>query len=303
MAAFLTVRQTRRMEFTLAVAMCPPERLVPLARAAEEAGWDAVAVPDSVFYPEQVSGSYPFSGDGERFWAPETPFVDPLVAIPAMAAATERLGFVTNVLKTPLRHPLLVAKAVGSAAAMFPGRIGLGVGLSWMPEEFAWLGQDMATRGKRLDEQIAVIRALLAGGWVEHHGRHYAFDRLRMEPAPTAPVPILVGGHSAPAMARAARLADGWIGAQADREALATLLRDLHRALDDAERDPNGFTTAATPLVAATPDAMADLADLGLTGVITMPWYFSGGDPNDPGHQVESIHWFAETVIAPLRDR
>ncbi len=146
-----------------------------------------------------------------------------------------------------------------------------------------------------------VIRALLAGGWVEHHGRHYDFDRLRMEPAPGPGVPIVVGGHSPPAMARAARLGDGWIGAQADRDTLATLLTDVHAALDAAGRDPAGFTTAATPLVAATPEAMADLAGLGLTGVITMPWYFTGGDPNDPGHQDEAIHWFAETVIAPLR--
>lgn len=289
------------MEFTLAVAMCPPERLLPLARAAEEAGWDSVAVPDSVFYPETVSAEYPFSGDGDRFWPAETPFVDPLVAIPAMAGATERIRFLTNVLKTPLRHPLLVAKSVGSAAAMFPGRVALGVGLSWMPEEFEWLGQEMRTRGKRLDEQIDVIRALLAGGWVEHHGPHYEFERLRMEPAPGPGVPILVGGHSEAAMTRAVRRGDGWIGAQADRGALAELLQDLHATLEREGRDPNGFTAAATPLVAATPDAMADLADLGLTGVITMPWYFTGGDPDDPGHQIESIHWFAEHVIAPLR--
>ena len=283
--------------------MCPPERLIPLARAAEEAGWDSISVPDSVFYPEQVSGDYPFSGDGNRFWAAETPFVDPLVSVPAMAAATERIGFVTNVLKTPLRHPLLVAKSVGSAAAMFPGRITLGVGLSWMPEEFEWLGQDMKTRGKRLDEQIDVIRALMVGGWVEYHGEHYEFERLRMEPAPgpDAPVPIVVGGHSAPAMRRAATRGDGWIGAQADRDSIADLMAKLRAALDDADRDPAGFTAAATPLVSATPEAMADLADLGLTGVVTMPWYFSGGDPNDFANQLESIQWFAETVITPLR--
>ena len=290
------------MDFTLAVAMCPPDRIVPLARAAEAAGWDGIAVPDSVFFPEQVSAKYPFTPDGERFWAPETPFVDPLVAIPAMAAVTERLRFVTNVLKTPLRHPLLVAKAVGSTAAMFPGRMALGVGLSWIPEEFSWLGQEKSTRGQRLDEQIEVIRALLAGGWVEHHGRHYDFDRLRMEPAPGPGVPILVGGHSPAAMARAARLGDGWMGAQADRDELAVLLNDVGRALDDAGRDPVGFTTSATPLVAPTPEAFAELAELGLTEVITIPWYFSGGDPNDPGHQEESLHWFAETVIAPLRN-
>ncbi|MEO6629484.1 MAG: TIGR03619 family F420-dependent LLM class oxidoreductase [Aquihabitans sp.] len=289
------------MQFTLALAMCPPERLIPLARLAEAAGWDAVAVPDSVFYPEQVSGSYPFSGDGKRFWPADAPFVDPLVAIPAMAAATDRIRFVTNVLKTPLRHPLLVAKSVGSAAAMFPGRIELGVGLSWMPEEFAWLGQDMSTRGKRLDEQIEVIRALLAGGWVEHHGPHYEFERLRMEPSPDEVVPIHVGGHSDAGMRRAARLADGWIGAQASAADLAELVGRLRTQLDAADRGDAPFGIQATPMVPATPDAMAELADIGLTGVITVPWYFSGGDPNDPTHQDESIEWFAETVIRPLR--
>ena len=297
------MRQNPPVQFTLTLAMCPPERFVPLAKIAEDAGWDAIAVPDSVFFPETVSGDYPFSGDGQRFWAPETPFVDPLVAIPAMAAATSRIRFFTNVLKTPLREPLLVAKTLGSAAAMFPGRIELGVGLSWMPEEFAWLGQEMRTRGKRLDEQIEIIRLLMRGGWVEYHGAHYDFDRLRMEPAPGVDVPIHVGGHSDAAMARAARLGDGWIGAQGDQGAMAELAARMRRHLEDAGRDPEGYPIQATPLVPATPEAMGELADAGINGVITIPWYFSGGDPNDVGHQDESLYWFAEHVIAPFRGK
>lgn len=295
------MRQTAPVQFTLALAMCPPERLVPLARMAEEAGWDAVAVPDSVFFPEEVSARYPFTGDGQRFWPADAPFVDPLVAIPAMAASTGRIRFTTSVLKTPLRHPLLVAKALGSLAAMFPGRVELGVGLSWIPEEFAWLGQDMASRGRRLDEQIEIIRSVLVGGWVEHHGPHYDFGRLRMDPAPSVPVPIHVGGHSDAGLRRAARLGDGWIGAQAGVEELRDLIRRLHAALDAAGRDADAFAVQATPLVPATADAMTGLADLGLTGVITQPWYFSGGDPHDPAHQDEAVRWFAETVIAPTR--
>ncbi len=289
------------MEFTLALAMVPADRFLPLARAADAAGWDAIGVPDSVFYPEAVSAGYPFSVDGQRFWPADAPFVDPWIAIPAMAAVTERLRFYPNVLKTPLREPLLVAKAVGSCAAMFPGRIGLGVGLSWMPEEFRWLGQDKATRGARLDEQIEVIRALLAGGWVEHHGTHYDFDRLRMEPAPGPGVPIYVGGHSDAGLRRAAMLGDGWIGAQADRDQLADLIGRLHEALYRAGRSRAGFEVHATPLVAPTVEAMADLEAIGLTGVITVPWYFFPGDPEDPGHQEESVRRFAEEVILPLR--
>ncbi len=297
------VRQTVAVRFTLALAMCPPERIVPLARLAEAAGWDAIALPDSVFYPETTEAGYPFTPDGKRFWPADAPFVDPLVAMPAIAAATERIMVLTNVLKTPLREPLLVAKSIGSIAAMFPGRVEMGVGLSWMPEEFAWLGQEMRTRGKRLDEQIEIIRKLLAGGWVEHHGSHYDFDRLRMEPAPAEPVPIHVGGHSDAGLVRSARLGDGWIGAQSSEEDLTDLIARLHRALDAEGRAAEGFAVQATPMVEATPEAMARLADLGLTGVITVPWYFmGGGDPNDPAVQDESIAWFAETVIDPLQN-
>ena len=113
------------MKFTLSLAMCPPAHVLPLACAAEEAGWDGVALPDSVFFPEQVSAGYPYTPTGERFWAGDTPWVDAFVAIPAIAAATEHLHLYTNVYKTVLREPLLVAKTVSSAAAMFPGRVGI----------------------------------------------------------------------------------------------------------------------------------------------------------------------------------
>ena len=298
------MRQNRGMRFTLALAMTPPDRILPLARAAEAAGWDAISFPDSVFFPEEVSGSYPFTPDGKRFWADDAPFVDPLVGMPAVGAATERIELYTNVLKTPLREPLLVAKSIGSIAAMFPGRVALGVGLSWIPEEFTWLGQEMKTRGKRLDEQIEIIRAVTAGGYVEHHGPHYDFDRLRMEPPAPAehPIPIYVGGHSDAGMRRAARLGDGWIGAQASADDLAELIGRLRAELAAAGRAEDGFEIKATPIVPATPDAMAGLAADGLTDVITVPWYFSGGDPNDPQHQLDAIAWFAETVILPFRD-
>lgn len=282
--------------------MCPPQHLLPLAQAAEESGWDSVAVPDSVFFPENVSADYPFTPDGNRFWDPATPFVDPLVSIPALAAATERLRFITSVLKTPLREPLLVAKSVGSIAAMFPGRVDLGVGLSWIPEEFEWLGQEMGTRGRRLDEQIDIMRLAFDGGWFEYHGQHYDFGRLLMEPSPTEPVPILVGGHSDPALRRAVIRGDGWLGAQLDRKSIDEVLGRLRATLDANDRDPEGFQVIVTPLVAAEPEVFAELADAGITGIITMPWYFMAGDPSDPAHQIGSISWFAETVIEPLRE-
>jgi probable F420-dependent oxidoreductase len=288
------------VKFTISLPFTPPDHLLPIARAAEETGWDAISLPDSVFYPEQVSAGYPYTADGSRFWSPEDPWVDPFVAIPAMAAVTERLRFYTNVLKVGIRQPLLVAKTVGSTAAMFPGRIGLGVGLSWIPEEFAWLGTEKRTRGARLDEGIEIIRACLAGGWVEHHGEHYDFDRLMMSPAPSEPVPIYVGGHSEPALRRAARLGDGWIAVQVEPSEVAEIVPQLTAYREEFGRAEVPFEIGVTPLVMPSVEAMEELAELGVTDVITVPWYFYGGDPTALDTKLADLERFAAEIIAPM---
>lgn len=291
------------MRFTISLPFTPPDHLLPIARAAEAAGWDAISVPDSVFFPEEVSAGYPYTSDGKRFWPAEAPWPDPWVAIPAMAAATERLSFFTNVMKVGIREPLLVAKTVTSTAAMFEGRIGLGVGLSWIPEEFSWLGQEMKTRGKRLDEGIEILRACLAGGWVEYHGKHYDFDRLMMAPAPKKPVPIYVGGHSEPALKRAARLGDGWIAVQVTPDEIAETVPKLHSYREEYGVADRPFEIKVTPLVMPSIEAMDELAALGVTDVITVPWYFYGGDPEALETKVRDLERFADEIITPIRAR
>lgn len=291
------------MRFTLPLPMLPAHHYVPLARAAEENGFDSVAVPDSVFFAEQVSGDYPFTGDGERWWQPDTPFLDPFVAIPAMAAVTERLRFLTNVLKLPLRSPLLVAKQVSSIAALSGDRFRLGVGLSWMPEEFAWTGTEMKTRGARTDESIEIIRAVCAGGgprWVEHHGKHYDFDRLMISPAPDEPVRVLVGGHSDVAMARAARN-DGWISANGTEAEIADLVTRLRGHLADAGKlDDPDYEINALAVDVMDADGFRRLADLGVTDCQVVPWFYFGGDPDDLGVQLDSLGRFADQVASKL---
>ena len=285
------------MRFTLTVAMCPAEDLVPLARAAEACGFGGVAVPDSVFFPEQVSADYPYTADGSRFWAPDTPFVDPLVAIPAMAAVTEEVRFVTNVMKLPLRHPVLVAKSVGSLCAMFPDRFALGVGLSWIPEEFGWLGLEMSKRGRLLDESIDVLRSLLHQGWVSHEGPMFTAGPLMMSPSPADPPPILVGGHSAPALKRAARVGDGWVSAMVNEEQTAELVGELHRLLDDAGRPRERFEIVVTPMISPTVEGYQRFADLGATEAIVGPWFFYGGDSLED--KLASIERFGAEIIGP----
>lgn len=281
--------------------MFPPEHLVPMARAAEDAGFDTIAVPDSVFYPEQVSADYPYTPDGGRFWAPETPFVDPFVAISAMAAVTERIRFVTNVLKLPIRDPLLVCKQLTSMAALSANRVAIGVGLSWIPEEFAWTRTDMGTRGKRADEMIEIIRLLCRGEgpeFAEYHGRFYDFDRLMMSPVPTEAVKVYVGGLSEPGLRRAARLGDGWISVQNTEAEITEACRDLAGYRAEYGRGNDSFEVNALCIDAFDLDAYHRLADAGVTELQAVPWYFTGRDPDDLDVRIESVYTFARDVIA-----
>jgi probable F420-dependent oxidoreductase len=278
--------------------MLPPEHLLPLARAAEEAGFASAAVPESVFYPEEVSAKYPYTSDGGRFWPAETPFVDPFVAIPAMAAVTTRLRFFTNVLKLAIRDPLLVAKTVSSAAALSGGRVGLGIGLSWIPEEFAWLGKDMRTRGARTDEAIDILRLVCTGEWVEYHGRHYDFGRLMVRPAAPGPVPIYVGGLSEPGLRRAARTGDGWISVANTTEEVAGVVGRLGELRHEYGRAGEPFEIKALCTDAFDEAGFRRMAALGVTEAMVCPWYYRPGDADSLDHQLESVAWFGEEIIA-----
>jgi probable F420-dependent oxidoreductase len=289
--------------------MFPAEHVLALAPVADAAGFDLIATPDSLFFPEHVSADYPYSADGSRFWAPETPFVEPFVAMAAMAVITTRLRFVTNVLKTPLRDPLIVAKQLSSLMVLSGERVELGVGLSWIPEEFAWTRTDMGTRGARLDEQIEIFRMVCAGGgprFVEYHGRHYDFGRLMISPAPQAPLRVHVGGHSDPALRRAATRGDGWISVQATSDEIRRAVGELARYRHAAGRDGVPFDVNVLPIDvvpgAAGLDAYRRLADeietAGMSPVFqVVPWYFTGSDPAALGTRRDAIARFGEEVI------
>lgn len=296
------------MQFTLNLPMAsgrfqalPPAEYLDVARAAEAAGFDAISVPDNVMYPKTVSAPYPYAADGERIWDEHTPCMDPWVVIPAMAAATTRIRFFSNVLKLAIREPILVAKTVGSAAVLSGDRVALGVGLSWMPEEFRSLHQDMRTRGARVDEAIAVIRALLGGGMVEFHGVHYDFEKLQLSPAPARPVPIFVGGTSPAALRRAARLGDGWISmihTRAELKALIDELLGLRRSAGHAQARFEIKVLWAAPL---EHHDVAALEALGVTDLLVTPWLFeSTSSPSIEGKR-ESLVRFADRIISRAR--
>lgn len=282
------------MKFTLFPPNVPADQVLALGKAADACGWDSMALPDCVFHPEMVTGSYPYSEDGLRHWEPDMPFVDPYTAIPAIAAVTERLSFFSAVLKAVLRQPLLLAKALGTAEAMFPGRIALGVGTSWMLEEFKWLNEDMPSRGARLDEIMEIVRRCLSPGWAEFHGKYYDFDRLIMSPVPERVIPIYVGGHAKPALRRAATLGDGWIAAFGDPDELKTVIPQMREMRGDSVMAGKPFEVITCAMDWPDTDHVRRLEDLGVTGIALQP--FAADTPTIEA-KCEAVVRFAEEVI------
>ncbi|OBH18128.1 TIGR03619 family F420-dependent LLM class oxidoreductase [Mycolicibacter terrae] len=286
------------MKYTLSVAMGPVEELVALAQCAEEVGFDAIALPDSLFFMEKAAADYPYTPDGSRMWNADTPWVDPLIAAAAMGAVTSTLRFYTNVLKLGSRNPLLLARQVGSVANLTGNRFGLGVGIGWAPEEFEWCGVPYARRGARVDEMIDVIKLVLAGGMVEFHGEFYDFDRLQMSPAPSAPVPFYVGGHTDVALKRAARIGDGWTSAMMTGAQLAETIGKLQALLAEHDRADVPFEYQAVCIDKFGVDGHRELAATGVTDNIVIPWMLDGLGFDAPlAAKQDSLKRFADTYI------
>jgi probable F420-dependent oxidoreductase len=283
------------MRFSYAESMVDPAFYLPLAKAAEDAGYDSMVVPDSLCYPEVSDSTYPFNPDGSR------EFIEPFSLIPAMGAVTERIRFVTFVLKLPMRHPLIVAKQATSVAVMTDNRLLLGVGTSPWPEDYELLGVPWEGRGKRMDEAVDIVRGLSAGGYFEYHGECYEFASVKMSPVPTKPLPILVGGHAAPALRRAARC-DGWLhggGDPADLPGLLTKLQQLRREEGTADRP---FEVHVISLDAFSVDGIHRLEEAGVTDVIVgFRWPYEVGPDTEPLQaKLDNLGRFADTVIAKV---
>jgi len=289
------------MKFVSALAFSDPAQLLDIARAADASQWDGLALSDHVFFPQRLESAYPYTDDRKPHWTSSTPWPDPWVAIGAMAAVTTRLRFLTNIYVLPSRNPLLVAKAVGTAAVLSNNRVILGIGVGWMREEFELLGQDFSTRGRRTDEAIEVLRALWRGGMTEYRSKFYTFDKLEMSPAPSRPVPIYVGGASAPALRRAARYGDGWISVLHALEEIKALVQQLKTLRSQFGRSQAPFDICVSCNDVFDVDGYRRLEDIGVTTILTMPWLLFGEDPTTLGAKLRGLERFATGVIQKMR--
>lgn len=263
------------MKFVHGMLGADPTDWKRVARVAEEAGFDAVALSDHVVYPSYLESKYPYTPDGSPQFRPDEDWPDVWVAIGSMAAVTTRLRFVTNVYVLPLRSPFVAAKAIGTAAVLSGNRVGVGIGAGWMREEFELMEQPFARRGARMDEMLEVMAGLWQGGMFEHHGEFYDFDPVEMCPAPTEPVPVYVGGHSEAAFRRAARN-DGWLGLYYPPEELIEHCRTLRRFREELGRGGEPFEIIASPLAAPSRDLNEELEGEGVTMFLTSTWITKG---------------------------
>ena len=285
------------MRFSYAEAMTDPAYYMPLAKAAEAAGYSSMTIPDSIAYPFESDSRYPYTPDGGREFLDGKAFIETFVLTAALGAVTTTLRFNFFVLKLPIRPPL-VAKQAGSLAALIGNRVGLGVGTSPWREDYEVMGVPFARRGKRMDECIAIIRGLTSGEYFEFRGEFYDIPKAKMTPAPTQPIPILVGGHADAALRRAAR-ADGWMHGGGDRAELDGLLTKLHRFREE-EGSGGAFEIHVISPDVFTRDGVKRLEDKGVTDVIVgfrVP-YIVGPDTEPLETKIRNLEVFAENVIA-----
>ncbi|QEN15903.1 LLM class flavin-dependent oxidoreductase [Mycolicibacterium sp. ELW1] len=288
------------MRFTYAEAMIDPSFYIPLARAVEAAGYDGMTIPDSIAYPYESDSTYPYTPDGNREFLDGKPFIETFLLTAALGAVTERLKFNFFVLKLPIRPPALVAKQAGSLAALIGNRVGLGVGTSPWPEDYELMGVPFAKRGKRMDECIEIIRGLTSGDYFEFHGEFYDIPKTKMTPAPSEPLPILIGGHADAALRRAARN-DGWMHGGGTDD-LDDLLVKLNRYREEEGTADRPFEIHVISLDAFTVDGVKRLEDKGITDVMVgfrLP-YIKGPDTEPLDDKIRNLEMFAERVIAKV---
>ena len=194
--------------------LASPQALRALAQRAEELGFDSAWVSDHIILPRQVESFYPYSPDGTPAFSPDQPYYDPLSTLNFLAGCTHRLRLGTHVLIIPYRSPVLAAKMIATLDTLSEGRVTLGVGVGWMAEEFQALGLDtFAERGAVTDEYLRLFKELWTADNPEFHGRYGQVSGAGFLPKPVQKPhpPLWIGGHTGPALRRAAALGDGWM--------------------------------------------------------------------------------------------
>ena len=230
-----------------------PAMIRDYAQAVEAMGYTHILAFDSVIgaNPDRPGGwdsQYDYRHD----------FHEPFALFAFCAAITRRIELATGVLILPQRQTTLVAKQAAEVDVLSGGRLRLGIGVGWNPVEFDALGENIHDRGKRVEEQLEVMRLLWTRELVTYEGRWHRVPDAGIKPLPVQrPIPVWMGGESEAVLRRAARLADGWITLQTFRPGPASqqIIDRLHGLVREAGRDPAAFGIEGRVALAKLPPA------------------------------------------------
>ncbi len=296
--------------------MASPESLRGLSQKAEAAGYDSVWVSDHLILPRSVGSFYPYASDGVATFQPDEDYYEPLAALNFLAGCTSRVRLGTHVLILPYRNPVLTAKLLSTLDVLSGGRVILGAGVGWMEEEFQALGLDTyEQRGAVTDEYIELFKELWTKERPEFHGKHYQLSGVGFAPKPVQKPhpPIWIGGHTGPAIRRAAKLGDGWLPigqrppAILEPEEFASKVSRLRRLTREAGREEDavslcfsttiGFTSGGASrqkMQGSAAEIAADLRPYRDLGVENFVIGFEAGSVSEMG---EAIERFASEVV------
>jgi probable F420-dependent oxidoreductase len=245
---------------------------------------------EHVIVPVAYDSKYPYNKSGNMGAAPETNFVDPLIALSAVAAATKTLRLATGVNILSQTNPIYMAKQAASLDFISNGRFMLGVGIGWLKEEFEALGVPFERRGARFDDYVAGMRKIWSGDVVEHESDFISWKGFKSYPLPVQnPFPVVMGGVKGKIFERIAQLGNGWFAPTGDPTELKGHMTDLAKACDAAGRDMGDIEiTCMWPGVGGK-EFLEELASVGVSRVVVP--MMGEGDP------VERLHKIAELAI------
>ena len=249
-----------------------PAYHLPVTLEAERLGFESIWMPEHLVFPIGMSGS-PYAGEEHPPVPPTTPVFDAFAWLSFLAGKTERIRLGTNVYLLGLRHPVAAARAIQTLDIVSRGRAEIGVGAGWLREEWTAAGLDPATRGRRLDEALAVCKRLWVEPVIEHHGPFFDFGPVAFEPKTVQKPwpPLHIGGESPSALRRAAHAGDGWLGVHHTPESVKELLARITELR-------RGFGRASEPFIVTTGGRVTSADDLrrwedaGVHRVIVTPW-------------------------------
>jgi probable F420-dependent oxidoreductase len=228
-------------------------------------------------------------------------FHEPFVLFGFLAAATHRVELVTGILILPQRQTALVAKQAAAVDVLSAGRLRLGVGVGWNAVEFEALGERFTNRGARIEEQIAVLRALWARDLVTIEGQWHRVTDAGLNPLPPRPtIPIWMGGESEPVVRRVARLADGWMPHFRPGPEAQAIVDRLHGLIREAGRDPSAFGIEGRMTLAQVPpeQRMAELAAWrAMRGITHLCVHTVGLGLKTPAEHVQALERFKKELL------